>query len=59
MRKANVQQDEVGLQFLSFQNGFQAITNFSDELQSLVCEKRQADEAPSRLVSVDYENPDN
>jgi hypothetical protein len=59
MWKADVQQDQVGLQFLSLPNGLYAITNFSDDLQFLVCQKRQADEAPPRLEIVHYENPDN
>src|SRR5215469_14475134 len=42
---------------MGFLNGFQTIRNFSDDLQLLMSEKRQTDEAPPRLVIVNYENP--
>ena len=55
-RKANIQKDQVRLQLLGLLNGFQTIRNFSDDLQFVMCEKRQTDEAPPRLVIINHED---
>ena len=57
-REANVEEDQVGFQFLGAANGFQSVAGLADDLETGFLLKRFAHEMAEGFVIVDQENPE-
>jgi hypothetical protein len=57
-RKANIEQDEIGLQFSGFLHRLQAVRCFSDNSQVRLFLKDRTDKTTPRLEIIDYEDLD-